>query len=64
MQQGPVAPRALPRFVATASLAATVSSSVDFPALPVIRLTCSTDFAMGRGRFLQLLDMSLSPCCP
>src|SRR5215831_14009404 len=25
---------------------------------------CSTDFSMGRGRFLQLLDMSLSPCCP
>ena len=31
MQQGPFAPRALPRFVATTSLAATVSSSVDFP---------------------------------
>src|SRR5438552_11812045 len=27
-------------------------------------LPCSTDFSMGRGRFLQLLDMSLSPCCP
>jgi hypothetical protein len=64
MQQGPVAPRALPRFVATSSLAAAVSSSVDFLGLPVIRLTCSTAFAMGRGRFLQLLDMSLSPCCP
>jgi hypothetical protein len=31
MQQGPVAPRALPRFVATTSLAAAVSSSADFP---------------------------------
>src|SRR5262245_9066829 len=27
-------------------------------------LPCSTDFSMGRGRFLQLLDMSLPPCCP
>jgi hypothetical protein len=24
----------------------------------------STDFSMGRGRFLQLLDTPLSPCCP
>ena len=31
MQQGPIAPRALPRFVATPGLAATVSSSADFP---------------------------------
>ena len=27
-------------------------------------LPCSTDFSMGRGRLLQLLGMSLSPCCP
>ncbi len=27
-------------------------------------LPCSTDFSMGRGRFLQLLGMSLSPCYP
>ena len=27
-------------------------------------LPCSTDFAMGRGRLLQLHSMSLSPCCP
>ena len=47
MQQGPVAPRALPRFVATSSLAATVSSSADFPGLPVIRLTCSIVFRDG-----------------
>jgi hypothetical protein len=33
-----------------------------FPRLCDVR--CSTDFSMGRGRFLQLLDMSLSPCCP
>jgi len=64
MQQGPFAPRALPRFPATTSLAAAVSPSVDFPGAPVIRLTSSTDCSAGRGRFLQLLDMSLSPCCP
>ncbi len=39
MQQGPFAPRALPRFNATTDPAATVSSSVDFPVVPVIRLT-------------------------
>jgi hypothetical protein len=27
-------------------------------------LPCSTDFAVGRGRFLQLLGLPLSPCCP
>ncbi len=27
-------------------------------------LPCSIDFAMGRGRLLQLHGMSLSPCCP
>ena len=39
VQQGPFAPRALPRFNATTNPAATVSSSVDFPVVPVIRLT-------------------------
>src|SRR5262249_2835490 len=52
------------RFLATTSLAATVSPSVDFPVSPVIRLSCSIDDSMGRGRFLQLPDMSVSPCCP
>src|SRR5262245_30283811 len=47
MQQGPFAPRALPRFLATTSPAATVSPSTDFPGFPVIRLTCSTDFLDG-----------------
>ncbi len=37
MQQGPFAPRALPRFCATTDPAATVSSSADFPGSPVIR---------------------------
>ena len=36
-QQGPFAPRALPRFIATAGPSATFSPSTDFPALPVIR---------------------------
>jgi hypothetical protein len=31
---------------------------------PVIRLPCSADFSSGRGGFLQLLSMTLSPCCP
>src|SRR6516165_7803135 len=39
VQQGSFAPRALPRFLATASPAATVSSSADFPGFPVIRPT-------------------------
>src|SRR6266567_6122701 len=26
--------------------------------------SCSADFATGRGGFLQLLSMTLSPCCP
>ena len=39
VQQGSLAPRTLPRFVATTSLAAAVSSSADFPGVPVIRPT-------------------------
>ncbi len=27
-------------------------------------LPCSADFSVGRGRLLQLLSASLSPCCP
>ena len=65
VQQGSLAPRALPRFVATTNLAAAVSSSADFPGLPVIRPTWLRRFSSaGRGRFLQLLGMPLSPCCP
>ncbi len=61
---GPFAPRALPRFFTTTDLAATLSSSTDFLVSPVIRLPCSANFSTGRGGFLQLLSMSLSPCCP
>jgi len=38
-QQGLFAPRALPRFPATAGPSATLSPSTDFPVSPVIRLS-------------------------
>src|SRR5262245_61732594 len=38
-QQGPFAPRTLLRFDATTSPSVTLSSSADFPVLPVIRLS-------------------------
>ena len=40
-----------------------LSSSADFPVSPVIRRPGSGDFSPGRGGLLQLLGMSLSPCC-
>src|SRR5262249_3063721 len=64
MQQGSLAPRAFPRFVATTSLAAAVSSSADFPGVRLYDLPGSAALAAGRGRVLQLLRMPLSPCCP
>jgi hypothetical protein len=54
-QQGPFTRRALPRFLATAGLSATVSPSADFPVSRLYGLPCSTDFSMGRGRFLHPL---------
>src|SRR5258705_10789238 len=60
--QGPFAPRTLLRFIATTDPAATLSSSAArFRRL--YGLPCSDDFAPGRGGLLQLLSMSLSPCC-
>jgi hypothetical protein len=47
VQQGPFAPRALPRFTATTDPAATVSSSADFPGPPVIRPTLLRRFLDG-----------------
>ena len=47
MQQGPLAPRELPRFSATTDPAATVSSSADFPGSPVIRPTFFRRFRDG-----------------
>jgi len=35
----------------------------DFPVSPVIRPTLLRRFRAGRGGLLQLLSMSLSPCC-
>src|SRR5580698_8001147 len=52
------------RFPATTDPAESLSSSTDFPVSPVIRFPCSADFSTGRGGFLQLLSMTLSPCCP
>jgi len=47
VQQGPFAPRELPRFTTTTGPAATVSSSVDFPVPPVIRPTLLRRFLDG-----------------
>jgi hypothetical protein len=47
VQQGPFAPRALPRFVATTGLAAAVSPSTAFPVAPVIRSTLLHPFLGG-----------------
>src|SRR4051794_15384482 len=49
-QQGPFAPRALPRFSATTGPSATLSSSADFPVLPVIRPTQLPPFRAGTRR--------------
>src|SRR4029453_9790923 len=46
-QQGPFAPQALPRFVATTDPSATLSSSADFPGPPVIHPTCLRCFPSG-----------------
>src|SRR6201988_4057542 len=48
--QGPLAPRALLRFVATTDPAATLSSSADFPVSPVIRPTLLRRFLAGTRR--------------
>ena len=48
--QGPLAPRALLRFVATPDPAATLSSSADFPVSPVIRPTLLRRFLAGTRR--------------
>src|SRR5712671_2219267 len=63
-QQGLFATRTLLRFLATTDPAESLSPSTAFPVLPVIRLPCSADFSTGRGGFLQLLGMTLLPCCP
>jgi hypothetical protein len=64
IQQGFFAPRALPRFVATVSPSETLSSSTDFLAFPVIRLSCSVRF-LGQDEegFSSRFRMSLPSCC-
>src|ERR1700746_3661038 len=48
--QGPLAPRTFLRFLATADPAVTLSSSADFPVLPVIRPTLLRRFLAGARR--------------
>jgi hypothetical protein len=71
VQQGPFAPRALPRFVATTNLAAAVSSSADFPGVPVIRPTWLRRFLGGtrtvspvaRHVLVTVLPLTTPPKC-
>src|SRR5262249_58663692 len=49
-QQAPFAPREFPRLVATTGPSATLSSSADFPVLPVIRPTQLPPFRAGTRR--------------
>jgi hypothetical protein len=56
-QQGLLAPRALLRYLATTDPAESVRR---FPGVAGYTARSST----GRGRLLQLLGMTLSPCCP
>src|SRR5262249_32472026 len=53
-QQGPVAPRALPRLLARAGPSATLSSSADFPGTPVIRPPLPRRFRGGTRRVSPL----------
>src|SRR5438128_3188645 len=66
-QQGPFAPRALPRLIALTGPSATLSSSADFPGAPVIRPTLFRRFrggtrraSPGAGRVLVTV-LSLTP---
>jgi hypothetical protein len=61
VQQGPFAPRALPRFTATTDPAATVSSSADFPASPVIRPTLLHRFGDGTRTVSPVAQHALVP---
>ena len=49
-QQGPLAPWALPHFLATTDPTATLSPSTDFPVEPVIRSTLLRRFRTGTSR--------------
>src|SRR5450759_1689003 len=60
---GPLRSTGITPLHATTGPSATLSSSTDFPASPVIRFPGSADFSTGRGGLLQLLKASLSSCC-
>jgi len=61
---GALAPWELPQFIATANLPppSRLPPSSRFSRLSVG--PAPEYFSLGRGRFLQLLNMPLSPCCP
>src|SRR5512142_2457511 len=62
-QQGPFAPRALPRLTATAGPSATLSPPDDFPGVSGYTAGLAPPLSRaGRGGLPQLLGMSLSPC--
>jgi len=61
-QQGPFAPRALPRLIAPAGPSATLSPSAAFPGNRLYGLPRSADFAAGRGGLLPWPDVSCAPC--
>ena len=59
-----MAPRALPRFVATANPTATLSSSTDFPVSPVIRPTLLPPISQrDEEGFSSCMTRPMSPCC-
>src|SRR6516162_2041010 len=58
--QGPFAPRTLLRFIASPDPSATLSSSADFPGLPVIRPTLLRRFLAGTRRGFS--SCSACPC--
>ena len=60
----PSLPGSYPQFFATANPSATFSPSFLFPVQRLQVAPAPKYFSLGRGRFLQLLNMSLSPCCP
>ena len=65
MQQGPFAPRALPRFNATTDPAATVSSSDRFPGASGYAVYLAPSISRrDEDGFSSCLACPLSPCCP
>src|SRR5882762_3173719 len=63
MAGGPFAPQTLLRFIATTDQPPPSRLRPTSRFRRLYGLPCSDDFAPGRGGLLQLLCMSLSPCC-